>query len=254
MDGSLILSRSSCQGTAIRVCAHGAPEMTLSDPYRGSGIHSTVMGPDDNCSLGRWVERTEKSLRRGIAPEDSTPGALTSSRSSDAQIGKEFCAQSCPCCCHRNECQYFCFTNEYLGTLIISRTRIVEIQQCNHHLCARNPVSRFSLLYYSYRGAWIPSLAFKLSNPGRLHISLSFPRVLPPDCEFFQCIRNGDLVRIKELFSSGEATAADIQAPHGLTTLTLAMTYGQDEVTPAPDIRRRASDPSQYQLGSQRRL
>jgi ankyrin repeat protein len=61
-------------------------------------------------------------------------------------------------------------------------------------------------------------------------ITLSFPRVVPPDTEIAICIREGNSRRIKELFADGSASPADIIGPYGITTLSLAILYGQHDV------------------------
>ena len=60
--------------------------------------------------------------------------------------------------------------------------------------------------------------------------TLSFPKIVPPDAEIAICIREGKPERIKELLVDGSASPADIVGPYGMTTLSLAISYGQHEV------------------------
>jgi ankyrin repeat protein len=61
-------------------------------------------------------------------------------------------------------------------------------------------------------------------------VSLSFPKLVPPDSEFCVAIRAGDLDRVQEQLRSGQASVADIVAPYGLTPLSLAILYGKGEL------------------------
>ncbi|KAJ9609556.1 hypothetical protein H2200_005883 [Cladophialophora chaetospira] len=73
-------------------------------------------------------------------------------------------------------------------------------------------------------------MALAVSNSVRFRVSLSFPRLLPPDTDFFFWIRTGDHQRVRELLSCGTAHIADVAAPYGLSSLQLATIHNQVEV------------------------
>jgi ankyrin repeat protein len=142
-----------------------------------------------------------------------------------------FCNKRCSCQCHSYTSGYFPLAGGALGAVLLSKSgRWLDHLECNNQWCAKSGVPKVLAIYYAPR--WLPFTALFLaaSISARLTISLSFPRLLPPDAEFFVSIRAGDCERIKELLTSGEASMADVMAPYGLTALNLALLYGQSEV------------------------
>jgi hypothetical protein len=68
------------------------------------------------------------------------------------------------------------------------------------------------------------------TRSGCFSVSLQFPRVVSPDCEFIKSIRSGDIERIRGSLHSGQASVADVVLPYGLTPLYLATVHGQQQV------------------------
>lgn len=138
------------------------------------------------------------------------------------------CTQRCRCQCHRRSVRLIRLAHGTLGSLFISRSgSLSQPGMCTRIGCASRSVPSFSVLYFVPRWLSLTSIFLTLSNPGRPQISLSFPRVLPPDSEFFECIRTGQCGRVKELLTLGSAHVADIVSPYGISALHLAMIYGQ---------------------------
>jgi ankyrin repeat protein len=102
------------------------------------------------------------------------------------------------------------------------------------------------MLYLGPRWLSIASLYLTISNPGRPNISLSFPRIMPPNTEFFICIRSGQRERVKELLTSGEANLADIAAPYDLSVLQLAIVHGQIEIAQFLIAAGASQNPAHY--------
>ena len=88
-----------------------------------------------------------------------------------------------------------------------------------------------SIAYYSPR--WLAGgggIALLMSYAPRTRVALSLPRISPPDSDLFVAIRNGNSNAIKDLLSAGHASVFDIAAPYGITPLSLAMMYGEEEI------------------------
>jgi ankyrin repeat protein len=139
----------------------------------------------------------------------------------------------CGCQCHEYVACYYRFTGGRLGSILLSQTGRVfgTTLDCDQKMCGRCHVSKLVAVYYAPRWLSRSGVSFSTWSSGRLQMSLSFPRVLPPDTELFVCIRMGRVGRIKELLASGEASVADIAAPYGLTPLNLAIIYGQRDIS-----------------------
>ena len=97
--------------------------------------------------------------------------------------------------------------------------------------CSTCDLWKFCLVIFTPSWLGLGALAITLANYGGLHICLSFPKVRPPDSEFFIAIRAGDCHRMKELFAAGNASVADVIAPYGISPLELALTSGQIEAS-----------------------
>jgi len=97
-------------------------------------------------------------------------------------------------------------------------------------MCIKETIPRVSITYYG--PSWITTLAtrFNLRMSCPPFVSLSFPRILPPDTEIFICIRTGNIDWIKDLLIEGQGSVADILASYGISTLLLAIIYRQAEV------------------------
>ena len=142
------------------------------------------------------------------------------------------CRSSCRCSCHYRISGRIGLGGGSLGYLFFNHTgNAFRPRRCTLNSCAGGSLARFSMVYYGSRWVSNASLALCLTNSGRINISLSFPRILPPDHEFFQAIRQGDCERMRELLVTGRASPADIALPHGLTALDLAMFYDQWEAS-----------------------
>jgi len=134
------------------------------------------------------------------------------------------------CRCQVREPRIVRLSGHLLGSLLIRVTGDPQAVLCNISCCKRENLT-WSLTYYVPR--WMLGGGFGVSmlvsNPSRIGISLSFPRLLPPDADFFVAIRNGDCGSIQKLLSSGRASVFDIVAPYGLTPVDLSILYGQAE-------------------------
>jgi ankyrin repeat protein len=87
-----------------------------------------------------------------------------------------------------------------------------------------------SLAYYN---PWITTNpTFKTSHHKMPHptISLSFPCMRPPDSDIFVFIRHGKIEDIKSLLLEGRASVLDVAAPYGLSTMSLAISYGRMDI------------------------
>lgn len=101
---------------------------------------------------------------------------------------------------------------------------------CEAKNCTAQRIPSLSVAYYG--PCWTANIAIRLgvrmSSPPCA--TLSFPQVLPPDADIFVCIRIGDIERLKTLLVEGRASVADVLAPYGISTLSLALIYQQSEV------------------------
>jgi hypothetical protein len=163
----------------------------------------------------------------------STAGEHSGDQCSIAQVGLErrFCNGICQCQCHSRSVWYLPLARGYLGSIFVSQMgTLLRFRACDRTNCRSRSTPRISMLYLGPRWLSIASLYLTISNPGRPNISLSFPRIMPPNTEFFICIRSGQRERVKELLTLGEANLADIAAPYDLSVLQLAIVHGQIEI------------------------
>jgi ankyrin repeat protein len=118
-----------------------------------------------------------------------------------------------------------------LGILLIEWTgQPLGHTECDVENCAERVTPSVSVTYYG--PGWITNLATRLSlrisSPPS--VSLTFPRILPPDAEIFVSIRMGNIDRLKHLLIEGRGSVADVLAPYGISTLLLAHLHGQTEI------------------------
>ena len=140
---------------------------------------------------------------------------------------KNTCAGACRCQCHQRLVWFLPLANGYLGWVFVNQ--LGTFKPCDNHCQARS-IPSLTILYIGPIWCSKASLCLTFTYPGRPIVSLSFPRIMQPDTEFFNCIRRGDCNRIKQLLSSGEASMADIVAPYGISILQLALLWGQGMV------------------------
>lgn len=137
------------------------------------------------------------------------------------------CAKACICSYHCRLLRQIHLVNGHLGSILISGIgRPFKPEACNQNLCIKPCIPKLLLVFYIRLWFVLAVISVAFSNGGRLHIAMSFPKIMPPESEFFACIRTGQCVRIKELLGSGVASVADIVAPYGLTPLNLAIIHG----------------------------
>jgi ankyrin repeat protein len=75
-----------------------------------------------------------------------------------------------------------------------------------------------------------PTFSINYQSSPYTSISLTFPRILPPDSEIFMYIRAGQLEKVKNLLLQGLASVLDIAAPFGLSTISLARSYKRMDI------------------------
>lgn len=90
--------------------------------------------------------------------------------------------------------------------------------------------SSFSLTYYTPWSTIKPAFRFSYQGIPNPRISLSFPRVLPPDGDIFVHIRAGRIEEVKSLLIQGRASVFDIASPYGLSTISLAYYYKKMDI------------------------
>jgi ankyrin repeat protein len=117
-----------------------------------------------------------------------------------------------------------------LGWVSIETTS--QYTDCTDHSSksTKRASSYLCLIYHS--PWWIGTLAciLRLQGTPSPCISLSFRTLLPPDAEVFVCIRTGQVERLKILFIERRACVADMMGPYGLSTIAIAILYGQTEI------------------------
>jgi ankyrin repeat protein len=97
-------------------------------------------------------------------------------------------------------------------------------------MCIRRSTPAVSVEYYPPWWINIGAVHVNFTYGASPRVALSFPMIRPPDADFFVYIRTGQSERIKELFTEGRASVADIVAPYGLSPLLLAIVYNQMHV------------------------
>ena len=147
-----------------------------------------------------------------------------------ARKKQRLCFQNCECECHWISSNHLKLFGGLLGTITTTQTGSpLNLPLCREQ-CGLLCTPRTSLTWYPPRQWPIDFVSILFTNGCRLFVSLSFPKVVPPDSEFPVAIRAGDLDRVQEQLRSGQASVADIVAPYGLTPLSLAILYGQGEL------------------------
>jgi ankyrin repeat protein len=140
--------------------------------------------------------------------------------------------QECKCSCHHHSSGFVLLAGGRLGYISYSQTgSVLSRRTCDMLTCNLRSTPTFSAVFCGPRWLSSPAMAVSILNPDRINISLSFPRVLPPDHEFFNCTRKGDIERMKQLLVSGRASPADVSVPYGLSALDLSLFYGHTEAS-----------------------
>lgn len=142
------------------------------------------------------------------------------------------CTTACGCTCHQRKVYSGRLRRGSFGSYFWCQSgSILQAPSCTWASCKAAGVPYACVLFLP--PLWISrtSLLLAMSHSPRLRFSLSFPRLLPPDHEFFMAIRSGRVERMKELLTSGNAHIADIAAPFGLSALHMAVIHGQAEAS-----------------------
>jgi ankyrin repeat protein len=91
-------------------------------------------------------------------------------------------------------------------------------------------ISSASFTLYTPWNPARPNFTINYQSSPYTGISLTFPRMLPPDSEIFMYIRAGQLEKVKNLLLQGRASILDIAAPFGLSTLSVALSYKRMDI------------------------
>jgi len=201
-----------------------------SDICRIAGIGSKQRQATEIAShalpgLSSWADNASKaSISRG------TSDSLNMNRESTTSISAGL-AWEATCCCQQSGFRTLSVLTGVLGILLIEWTgKPLGHTKCDVENCTKKTVPSVSITYYG--PSWISNLAtrFSLRMFSPPSVSLTFPRILPPDAEIFVSIRMGNASRLRELLIEGRASVADVLAPYGISTLLLANLHGQAEI------------------------
>ena len=91
-------------------------------------------------------------------------------------------------------------------------------------------ITSASLSFYTPWNPAKPMFRISYSTLPSPSLSLSFPRILPPDSDIFICIRAGRIAEVKNLLIQGRASVLDIATPSGLSTVLLALSYRRMDI------------------------
>jgi ankyrin repeat protein len=251
-----IIRSDTKQSRTATICAHPgayAPTVqlqsrslqeTFDSRQRLSSSHTYIT----SCSLwhakpdGQWSPKLDGSPNDSLCdPLDVSPpkdargerhlGRVENNPHAFSRFQGRSCLKGCKCPCHTRHSWHLLLLDGRLGSLIVTSTGDpFNPQECTKNSCRHRSTPKTLAVYYAPR--WLPTFAVLLdfSNGERPHIGLSFPRIMPPDSELFIYIRTGQCDLIKQLLCNGKASVADIAAPYGITPLTLAIIYDQQEV------------------------
>ncbi|CZR53566.1 uncharacterized protein PAC_03445 [Phialocephala subalpina] len=201
-----------------------------------SGIEALTL---DTKSEGNNVPDAEV-LRRtfllfpegGIAPktEKLTGINRTTTESRKMQFQTHIRLES-QCSCQKSGFRTLGLLTGILGMLLIEWTgQVLGNSNCDHQECTKRAPSSLTITYYG--PSWMVNVAtrcsLRLASPPSL--SLSFPRIRPPDAEIFVGIRTGNSEYIKSLLIEGRGSVADVMAPYGFSTLLLAILHRRADV------------------------
>jgi ankyrin repeat protein len=196
-------------------------------------VLETPQGEGDSSvgALGRGIRSVacpSNSLERGAIDIPIT----RSSKLQMTRLEGMFCMKKCKCSCHCRLSRQLQLVSGHFGSLLISRTgRPFNPENCNEASCIKRCTPSLLIVFYIRLWFTLAVISLAFSNVGRLHITMSFPTVVPPGSDFFACIRAGQCERIRLLLATGAASVASIVAPYGLTPLALAVIYGQEDVS-----------------------
>lgn len=175
--------------------------------------------------LSPWADNaSEASTSRG------TSDSLNKNRESTSSLSAGPTLET-TCCCQQSGSRTLSVLTGVLGILLIEWTgQPLGQTECDVENCTKKTVPSVSITYYG--PSWIFNLAtrFSLRMSSPPSVSLTFPRILPPDAEIFVSIRVGNANRLRDLLIEGRASVADVLAPYGISTLLLANLHGQTEI------------------------
>lgn len=231
-------------GKAFRAFQNSFESPSLQESLENSNVFLNIDSNSNSEGCHYSARASKTSMQPMALPSLRSPSICLSGLvlypPSDIRIGKGEelkpplgCAPTPPlsCRCNQSGWKKMKILAGILGILLIEWTRqLPGVDQCDSGGCSKESVSHLSMTYYG--PAWITTLAarlsLRLSSPPTL--SLSFPRILPPDADIFICIRAGNIDRLKDILIEGRGSAADVLAPYGISTLLLARLHGQIEV------------------------
>ncbi|KAF2230896.1 ankyrin [Viridothelium virens] len=146
-----------------------------------------------------------------------------------------FCRADCPCLCHTKSNVYFPETlRSLLGQLFAgySGKPAIERKPCSHSDCVRKRTPSTNVTYYFPRW-WVAQkmlkLVAKMTALGGPQMTLEFPRIVPATARIFREALTADIDSVRDLFSAGLASPADVDATTGATPLAYACWAGNEQ-------------------------
>jgi ankyrin repeat protein len=163
-----------------------------------------------------------------------SPQQNTDAKSSPKSVQTlQVCPELCKCRCHYRTVLESCRWHTSFGSFSISTVGSPfdpQASSCDEVSCKKKSLPLLSVVYYFPRWFMARVLGLVFVNGASPTVTLFFPRIVPPDAEIAICIREGKSERIKELLANSSASPSDIIGPYGMTTLSLAISYGQFDV------------------------
>ena len=219
------------------VHSHGRPTPPLqleSDSHEGVTLtplcqtgqnYSQKNDAADSAQRGHGLSRGSQEVVAGnmVESDSSLPPFGGSVRSLNRSSP---CNSACYCQCHRRASREVRIVSRLFGVMVVRTWRDQRHVFCDNCVCPREDAT-WSLTYYAPRRLLDSALSLAISKHSRIQISLSFPRIVPPNAELFVAIGKGDYVGVQQLLSSGLASVFDIVAPYGLTPVDFAIIHGQ---------------------------
>ena len=135
------------------------------------------------------------------------------------------CDYRCDCSCHSQKLlRPAPLLNSILGCLFIGYTGTPFLdKRCDKPGCRRRSLPAVHIIYYFPQWFFMRALFLTVSNTLVPSVSLTFPRVIPGGSTIFRYIRLGNTDGVKELFTQGQASPADICGASGLSVLSYAL-------------------------------
>jgi ankyrin repeat protein len=195
-----------------------------------SKIENSVRNYHQEFSESTTLDPNTKDVSDGLLPRPDANSAVLAVNSLDESKVEGRIPGVCQHKCFQHTVLSMSILDGLLGWLSLEKS--VPDSRCQS--CSRKNFrgSLPSLLLTYYTPWWIGHVACAIglqANP-RTSVSIYFPSLLPPDAEVFACIRSGNVERLKTLFVEQRASVADVLGPYGVSTISLAVFYGQTEV------------------------